>query len=729
MRPPLPAVMQMLFCIMAINSLAQVNIFEPEIIGQTPSPLTTTVNQPITIELTNLIVVDKDPLPVYPNGFTLDVNSGEDYDVDDETVTPDRNFTGMLTVRVRVSDGRHRSRRFDLQIFVANPENVPPVITGQGNLVTNEDISFELKLTDLKVTDPDNAFPKDFTLNINARPDYTVSGTTITPAQNFYGVLTVQIYVNDGQSNSPVYPLQLRVNSMNDAPVITGQIPITTPYNTPVIIAFNHLKITDPDSNYPSGFSLKVSPGNNYSLAGNTVHPRPGFSGQLTVGVAVSDGIAESDSYPIQITVEPKKNIAPEITKQNKLLSIDQNASLTIMLSHLTVKDSDNAYPQDFTLKVLSGNNYAVEETTIKPLPNFTKGILTVNVIVNDGTDDSAPFGLKIEVVPTSTKPKINGQDEVTMQEDTSLPITLSMLKVTDADNPAYPKGFSLAVQAGNKGIYVVSGNTITPALNLNGFIEVAVKVSDGVNTSDAFNLSIFVEPVNDAPEIVNLDTTYLVCEPGGEPLSIFETLELTDVDNDHLTLAEIGFDSANYSPANDELLFNDSTNINVIYDPNGILFLIGYATLDEYKAAIGAIQYNYRMTQDANGNPNEILSGPRNIYIILHDGQLPSERRERQINMEGKVALDIPNTFTPNGDFSNDTWRIRTANKSQLDQAVIRVYNKRGLLVYETIGFEKEWDGISNGHLLPVDTYYYTIDLRLDYMKQTYKGILTILH
>jgi gliding motility-associated-like protein len=822
MRPSLVVAIHLFLGVTTINSLAQVNIFRPEITGQTPSPLTTAVNQPITIQLTNLIVSDADPVPVYPDGFTLEVSSGRDYDVNDNTVVPDRDFTGMLTVPVRVSDGRQTSRAFDLKIqvtgtnnvapeitgqveltippnesfeidlshlyvndpddnypdgfdldvydgnnyrrdrniitprsnftgtltvpvsvndgkdesdkydlkiLVANPENVPPVITGQGNLVTDEDVPFTLKLTDLKVTDPDNAFPKDFTLGINARSDYTVAGATITPAQNFYGMLTVQVYVSDGQNNSPVYPLQLRVNSVNDAPVITGQIPITTPYNTPVTIAFSHLKVTDPDAAYPSGFSLKVSPGNNYSVAGNSINPTPGFSGQLTVGVVVSDGIAESNSYPLLITVEPKKNIAPVITKQNKELSIDQNASLTISLADLSVTDPDNAYPTDFTLKVSPGNNYAVEETTIKPLPNFTKGILTVNVIVNDGTDDSAPFGLKIEVVPTSTKPKINGQTDVSMLEDASLKVVLDMLKVTDADNPGYPKGFSLTVQPGNKDIYTVSGNTITPAPNLNGFIEVAVKVSDGVNTSDPFNLSIFVEPVNDAPEIVAFDTTYLVCEPGGEPINIFQTLELRDVDNDHLTLAEIGFDSVNYSPANDELLLIDSTNINVIYDPNGTLFLIGYATLDEYQAAIRAIQYNYRMTQDANGDPTEIISGPRNIYITLHDGQLTSSRRERQINMEGEVALDIPNTFTPNGDSSNDTWRIRTTNKSQLDQAVIRVYNKRGLLVYEATGFEKEWDGIAHGQLLPVDTYYYTIDLNLDYMKQTYKGFLTILH
>ena len=198
---------------------------------------------------------------------------------------------------------------------------------------------------------------------------------------------------------------------------------------------------------------------------------------------------------------------------------------------------------------------------------------------------------------------------------------------------------------ASDKKVYTVKGNTITPPY-LNGFIEVGVKVSDGVNVSDPFNLSVFVEPVNDAPEIIDFDATSLDYKPGELPMRILENVELNDVDNDYLTLAEIGFDSANYSPANDEILINDSTNIKIVYDPGGILFLIGHATLGEYEAAIRSISYNYKMTLDESGNPAEILSGPRNIYITLHDGQHASERYEREIIMETKCAGDS-NTFT----------------------------------------------------------------------------------
>ncbi|MES2377281.1 MAG: gliding motility-associated C-terminal domain-containing protein [Bacteroidota bacterium] len=70
-----------------------------------------------------------------------------------------------------------------------------------------------------------------------------------------------------------------------------------------------------------------------------------------------------------------------------------------------------------------------------------------------------------------------------------------------------------------------------------------------------------------------------------------------------------------------------------------------------------------------------------------------------------------VPNTFTPNGDGSNDTWDI--AAIGSFSGSVVTVYNREGLPIFKSTGYIKAWDGTYNGKLMPFGTYYYVIDLK----------------
>jgi hypothetical protein len=135
-------------------AFGQKNNSKPQIVGQTPLPLVTSQATPITVQLTNLIVNDADPVPVYPNGFSLEINSGKNYGVQGNIVTPNNSFVGRLSVRVRVNDGENKSDWFDLQIDVTGPQNVAPRITGQVPLSMNQGASLTIELSNLQVTDP-----------------------------------------------------------------------------------------------------------------------------------------------------------------------------------------------------------------------------------------------------------------------------------------------------------------------------------------------------------------------------------------------------------------------------------------------------------------------------------------------------------------------------------------------------------------------------------------------
>jgi gliding motility-associated-like protein len=89
---------------------------------------------------------------------------------------------------------------------------------------------------------------------------------------------------------------------------------------------------------------------------------------------------------------------------------------------------------------------------------------------------------------------------------------------------------------------------------------------------------------------------------------------------------------------------------------------------------------------------------------------------------------LDIANAFAPNGqDELIRKWNIYSAGGlERFKDAQIRIYNRRGVLVYEATGFGVQWNGTGPDGDLPADTYYYTIDLKYD--KKKYNGAVTIL-
>ncbi|MFP4506312.1 MAG: gliding motility-associated C-terminal domain-containing protein [Cyclobacteriaceae bacterium] len=67
-----------------------------------------------------------------------------------------------------------------------------------------------------------------------------------------------------------------------------------------------------------------------------------------------------------------------------------------------------------------------------------------------------------------------------------------------------------------------------------------------------------------------------------------------------------------------------------------------------------------------------------------------------------------IPNAFSPNGDGLNDTWEIPLAYK--YPKMHLRIYNRWGELVYETVGYDQPWDGRMMDGQTVEGTYLYHI-------------------
>lgn len=88
---------------------------------------------------------------------------------------------------------------------------------------------------------------------------------------------------------------------------------------------------------------------------------------------------------------------------------------------------------------------------------------------------------------------------------------------------------------------------------------------------------------------------------------------------------------------------------------------------------------------------------------------------------------LEIPNAFTPNGDGDNDVWEIEQL--FAFDRATLDIYNRWGDRVFHADGYSAGdyWDGTDErGKKLPMDSYYYVIDLHND--EEPIVGTVTII-
>ena len=88
-----------------------------------------------------------------------------------------------------------------------------------------------------------------------------------------------------------------------------------------------------------------------------------------------------------------------------------------------------------------------------------------------------------------------------------------------------------------------------------------------------------------------------------------------------------------------------------------------------------------------------------------------------------GPVPYDA---ISPNGDGKNDEWEI--LDISSYPTADVQIFNRWGSLIFISTGenySNNKWNGEHEGKLLPVGTYYYTINLKDGSELQT--GAVTI--
>lgn len=132
----------------------------------------------------------------------------------------------------------------------------------------------------------------------------------------------------------------------------------------------------------------------------------------------------------------------------------------------------------------------------------------------------------------------------------------------------------------------------------------------------------------------------------------------------------------------------------------------------------------NYNLNNDKIITPlaSPLQTTTYKLEIITKEGCYAFD--EVEIKVYPKII--IPNAFTPNGDGINDVWLIPAL--TAFPNCEVQIFDRSGKIVFNTKNYLVAWNGKFKGHLLPVATYYYVIQLHDDFNNKPIIGSITIL-
>nr|WP_304517331.1 gliding motility-associated C-terminal domain-containing protein [Cecembia rubra] len=169
----------------------------------------------------------------------------------------------------------------------------------------------------------------------------------------------------------------------------------------------------------------------------------------------------------------------------------------------------------------------------------------------------------------------------------------------------------------------------------------------------------------------------------------------------------------------NTPILIGDFTVIDPIDDVHILELAPGIADNDLFSIIDGQLYWNN----------SELVPG-KNVFTIVvtvidRDGNVFTKEFTITRNLtELLQEIEIPNTFTPDGDGINEDWGVPLLE--MYSNVRMHIYERGGFRVFFTTKPTDRWDGTYMGKPLPIDTYYYVIEVVDN--NESRKGILNLL-
>jgi gliding motility-associated-like protein len=151
--------------------------------------------------------------------------------------------------------------------------------------------------------------------------------------------------------------------------------------------------------------------------------------------------------------------------------------------------------------------------------------------------------------------------------------------------------------------------------------------------------------------------------------------------------------------------------NIIITLDPASAILECDLENIDidlKVSAAGGIAPYSFEWWNGSTENSINLGLSPGNFSVTVIDANGCIE--DTSFVIAAMTSECIPNVFTPNGDTQNDTWSLE--DTFLYEDSEVRIYGRFGRLLFQSVGYHKDWDGTNQGDKVPDGVYFYSIEI-----------------
>lgn len=408
-----------------------------------------------------------------------------------------------------------------------------------------------------------------------------------------------------------------------------------------------------------------------------------------------------------------------------------QSASLPLALGQNTVTVSvtaQNGTKKDYTVVVTrlksSDNNLSALSTNAGPLsPAFSAGVISYLVNVSNATtsatitasvnDANATIDVLGQQLPSGTESAATslglGNNDIAVAV-TAMDGTVKTYTVTinrALSNDADLGGLQLSAGTLSPAFSASTGNYTATVPYKDDAIKITptpgdVTASITVNGTPVANGSATQNiPLTVGPNTINVVVT--AADGTTNMYSIVVTREVKPPSTD-ASLTSMFLTQGELSPAFNSSNYNYTATVQSSVTKTNVV-----AVVSEPHAKI---KVNGVSVASGSSSGDIVLAdGPNQIFVVVTAEDGITVKRYNIVVTRASFATTLPNVFTPNGDGVNDTWVLPNINL--YPDCTVKIFNRGGQQVFNSVGYGTPWDGTFNGRTLPPDVYYYIIDLK----------------